>query len=67
MNEQEEYEELCCRCYGPGPLVPASCTEKPENTPGPIGMYHCPDCGAMVLAGYEHPPLCVGCNQRANL
>jgi hypothetical protein len=21
----------------------------------PIGMFHCPDCGAMVLAGYPHP------------
>jgi hypothetical protein len=32
-----------------------SCAFKPEFTSGPIGMFHCPDCGAMVLAGYAHP------------
>jgi hypothetical protein len=21
----------------------------------PIGMYHCPDCGVMVIAGLAHP------------
>ena len=36
----------------PGPV---SCPHDPLKTFGPIGMYHCPDCGAMVLAGYPHP------------
>lgn len=24
----------------------------------PIGMYHCPECGVMVLAGESHPEIC---------
>lgn len=32
-----------------------SCPHDPRQTFGPIGMYHCPDCGAMVLAGVPHP------------
>lgn len=24
----------------------------------PIGMYHCPECGEMVVAGMEHPDYC---------
>lgn len=24
----------------------------------PIGQYHCPDCGIMVLAGLDHPEIC---------
>ena len=57
---------LCARCYGEGPLFPAPCAEKPEALAGaPIGMYHCPDCGAMVLAGVEHPDLCAACVMRA--
>jgi hypothetical protein len=31
------------------------CEHKPELTEGPIGMYHCPECGKMVLAGMPHP------------
>lgn len=31
------------------------CSHNPKETTGPIGMYHCPDCGDMVLAGMEHP------------
>jgi hypothetical protein len=31
------------------------CTHDPKQTTGPIGMYHCPECGYMVLAGVEHP------------
>lgn len=52
---------LCARCYGEGPLSAAQCDEKPEEMSGAIGMYHCPDCGAMVLAGLPHPPLCAKC------
>ncbi len=43
-------------------LVTAPCAEEPELLAGaPIGMYHCPDCGAMVVAGFPHPPLCLLC------
>lgn len=55
---------MCGRCYDEGDVYPANCTEKPENVHGPIGMYHCPDCGAMVLAGLPHPPLCKPCLER---
>lgn len=31
------------------------CPEKPELLAGaPLGMYHCPECGCMVLAGLPH-------------
>lgn len=34
----------------------ANCPEKPERLLGqPIGQYHCPVCGMMVLAGMKHP------------
>ena len=33
------------------------CTHDPKQIKGPIGMYHCPECGEMVLAGMEHPIL----------
>lgn len=32
------------------------CTHDPRIMKGlPIGMYHCPECGMMVIAGIEHP------------
>ena len=31
------------------------CPHDPRETTGPVGMYHCPECGEMVLAGMEHP------------
>lgn len=57
---------LCGRCYDEvSELYPANCAEKPEKLQGaPIGMYHCPDCGAMVLAGLPHPTLCKRCIER---
>ena len=30
------------------------CPHDPRETIGPIGMYHCPECGEMVLAGIGH-------------
>lgn len=55
--------EMCGRCYDEVDKVyPANCAEKPEKLIGlPLGQYHCPDCGAMVLAGMEHPDLCKQC------
>jgi len=31
------------------------CTFDPKNITDPIGMFHCPECGEMVVAGIEHP------------
>ena len=36
--------------------VRPTCPHDPRETHGPIGMYHCPDCGCMVLAGLDHGP-----------
>jgi len=34
----------------------ANCPEKPEKLLGqPIGQYHCPSCGMMIVAGIPHP------------
>lgn len=57
---------ICGRCYDETPeLFPANCAEKPELLLGaPIGQYHCPGCGAMVMAGIPHPPLCKRCIDR---
>jgi hypothetical protein len=43
-------------------LYLSNCKEKPEDLVGQsIGMYHCPDCGVMVLAGIPHPKVCKAC------
>jgi len=32
------------------------CSYDPSKLIGvPMGMFHCPECGEMVLAGYPHP------------
>lgn len=31
-----------------------SCRFDPSLIEGPIGMFHCPDCGIMVIAGFPH-------------
>lgn len=37
--------------------LPVECGYDPMPLLGqPIGMFHCPDCGDMVLAGMPHPP-----------
>ncbi len=58
--------EMCGRCYDEvDEVFPANCAEKPEELIGqPLGMYHCPDCGAMVVAGMHHPDLCKRCLDR---
>ena len=60
--------KMCGRCYEEvDELFPANCEEKPEALLGqPIGMYHCPDCGAMVIAGVPHPSLCKRCLDRTH-
>lgn len=63
----EDIGPLCGRCLADGELYPANCTERPELMGNaPIGMYHCPDCGAMLLAGVPHPPLCAQCRDRTH-
>ena len=58
--------KICCRCYDiVDELFPANCDEKPEELEGkPLGMYHCPSCGSMVIAGLPHPKLCKRCLDR---
>lgn len=58
--------EMCGRCYEETfELFESNCNEKPEKLIGqPIGQYHCPDCGAMVMAGLTHPKLCQRCLER---
>ena len=57
---------MCGRCYDlVYKLYPANCKEKPELLLGEsIGQYHCPDCGAMLIAGVPHPELCELCLKR---
>jgi len=58
-------EKMCGKCYGIfDELFEAKCKEKPELIPStvPLGMYHCPECGAMLVAGFQHPTVCKGCN-----
>jgi len=55
---------ICARCYDQTWIAPANCLEHPEEVNGAIGMYHCPDCGAMVLAGCGHGWLCDPCQRR---
>jgi len=57
---------MCGRCYEwTEELYPHNCGEDPKKLLGqPIGMYHCPDCGGMVVAGMEHPLFCKRCSER---
>ena len=57
---------LCGRCYDEGPLEPAPCAEHPEQRDAALGMYHCPECGAMLLGGFPHFPLCHRCATRTH-
>lgn len=58
---------MCSRCMDEVELFEANCAEKPEKLLGaPLGMYHCPDCGAMVVAGVPHGPLCRRCIDRTH-
>ena len=55
--------QVCGKCYNEvEELFEPNCSEKPELLLGaPIGMYHCPDCGTMLLAGVKHPWICKQC------
>ncbi len=58
-------ELICGLCYNiVKELFETECDEKPELLIElPIGMYHCPDCGMMVLAGCKHPKICKECKE----
>lgn len=60
--------EICGRCYEATPsLHDSGCAEKPERFgTAPVGNYHCPDCGAMVVAGLPHPDVCIRCATRTH-
>ena len=65
MKENEVYPDICALCFREGKLFKPNCNERPELLIGqPIGMYHCPCCGAIVLAGCPHPYLCENCNPK---
>lgn len=66
MTVEDDGPLLCGRCYDEtSVLYPANCEEKPEEQIH-LGMYHCPDCGAMVLGGFHHPRLCRQCLERTH-
>jgi hypothetical protein len=41
----------CPACYAP---VGEGCDDPRELLGAPIGMYHCPGCGTMQVAGLPH-------------
>lgn len=64
MNRINENEPLMCgRCTDfVDKLYPPKCLEKPESPERTgLGMYHCPECGTMLVAGIPHPWVCKDC------
>ena len=60
----EQSSPMCGRCYADNvPLFPAKCAERPELHTN-LGMYHCPDCGAMLMGGLPHFDMCQLCIDR---
>jgi len=61
----ENLPTMCGRCFDfveYEDLHDAPCFEKPELLKGTTqGMYHCPDCGQMIMAGMKHPKVCKTC------
>ena len=56
---------FCAACLQEFPLSEALCAERPETRIGqPMGMYHCPACGAMLVAGMKHPMICDNCQPK---
>lgn len=52
---------LCCCCFDEM-YSSYQCSHDPREVSN-TGMYHCPVCGAMVIAGMEHPPICERCHR----
>ncbi len=61
--------KICGRCYEEvTELFESNCSEHPELLGGqPIGQYHCPDCGAMLIAAIEHFKVCKKCLSMSKL
>lgn len=56
---------MCGRCYAENvALFSANCKEYALLNDLPLGQYHCPDCGAMIVAGFKHPQMCKLCIDR---
>lgn len=55
--------KTCGRCYDEvDELFDSPCNEHPELlTNVPLGQYHCPECGAMLVTGFLHPQVCNYC------
>lgn len=66
IEDDVDWGKVCSRCFDEvDTLYPPNCNEKPERLVGaPLGQYHCPDCGTMVVAGIEHGHLCRRCLDR---
>jgi hypothetical protein len=57
----EDMKLMCGRCYDyVNHLNTPKCEEKPELR-GNLGMYHCPECGAMLIGGIKHMLVCDLC------
>lgn len=53
---------ICGRCLkDTDDLITARCSSDPEEWSS-VGMAHCGDCGAMLLAGQKHWPICRECH-----
>ena len=64
MDNHTSKVTLCGRCCEEvDEIFDATCNEKPERwrVTGIKGMYHCPDCGTMLVEGMFHPKLCKRC------
>ena len=56
MSELPENSESPQKAVAQSPLV-RGCSHDPRTLAGlPIGQYHCPECGEMVIAGLAHDP-----------
>lgn len=53
--------EMCGRCHAGGAETHAAPCRPVLKGDAAVGMYHCPDCGAVVMPGLPHPPLCGKC------
>lgn len=69
IETPKKFPILCARCYvevdSMDELFYSDCKEDPEKLSNSgVGMYHCPDCGTMILAGLPHPKVCKSCLER---
>lgn len=56
---------ICCRCLDEvDELVRPLCASAREHPGIPMGQYHCPDCGAMCVAGVPHGFVCRPCRDQ---